>query len=536
MNAQPFSQPFSIRVPLPPGAPSFAGHRRLRNLLATLGGTTTNSVSVIGPRSSGRSTLLQQLSHAEYLSPPTLKDAVVVQASFRSFRGKPQEALQHIIQCMAQALQHRNLPAQGVEAAGSMVIAVKRALEIVPGRLILAIDDFEAVGSDLKKDHQSDLRQAVYHQPRAGYVVASRLPLTRYLQEWGDNLSDLAPLLNPMPELLEPLNRRELQEMIVRAVGFDPESRQPELITRFAHERVGGFALWVQQALAILVQEELMHAPGLEMDAAQCESLEEMMLQRLQQDLNTSYRRLSPGAQRVLEQPGEPTERNTLDELRTAGWAHPEIRREFKPAGSLLEVWLRERRWEQEAPSAPRREHEEDAYDSLIRAVETLNKHYQRVTKQPKRRIIRTDVFGSTNDAPFLRRTVLTEDDLGRLVLSLSRLLYEGTGGTTGEPRQLPEACYQNPDCIVRQVMTLRNRWVHLSHPNEERSERDIQEETAIYVRYIGTQTPRTSEDFRRLAEALRQETIRFIGELVTVCPFGDELKVETLFKKSSAA
>jgi hypothetical protein len=536
MNAQPFFQPFAIRVPLAPGAPSFAGQRRLRNLLATLGGTTTNSVSVTGPRSSGRSSLLQQLSHAEYLSPLALKDAFVVQASFRGYRGKPQEAIQSLILRMTQTLKGRNLPAQGVESADSMVLAVKRALELIPGRLIIAIDDFDVVGSDLKKDHQSDLRQAVYHQPRAGYVVASRLPLTRYLQEWGDDLSDLAPLLNPMPELLEPLNRRELQEMVQRAADFPPDSPQPEFTARFVHERVGGFALWVQQTLAVLVQEELLQVTGLEVDAEQRESIEEMILQRLQQDLSTSYRRLSPGAQRTLEQPGEPTDRSTLDELRMAGWALPESRREFKPAGSLLGLWLRERRWEQDVPSSPRRETEEDAYDSLIRAVETLNKHYQRATKQPKMRIIRTDVFGSTRDAPFLRRTVTTEDDLGRLVLSLARLLYEGTGGATGEKRNLPEACYQNPDCIVRQVMTLRNRWVHLSHPNEQRGERDIQEETSIYMRYIGTQAPRTAEDFRRLADALRQEAIRFIEALATVCPFGDELKVEVLFKRSSVA
>jgi hypothetical protein len=540
MNAPVFSQPFACRTALPPGAPNFAGQKRLRNLLATLGGATmTNSVSIVGPPQSGRSSLLQQLSCPEYL-PPALKDALIVQASFRDYRGEPHGAIQYLIRQVALALKERGLPFQAVEAATSMVAAVKQALESIPGRrLVIAIDDFEKVGSDLKKDHQGDLRQAVYHQSRAGYVVASRLPLTKCLQEWGDGLSDFAPILTPMPDLLEPLTLRELQEMVQRALGLPEASPQAESIARFVHQQVGGFGLWAQQALAVLAEAEVLSVPGLELTGNTREAIETKIFQRLRQDWEASYRRLSPSARRVLDQPAEPADENALNELLMAGWAAPESMEEqrLKLAGLLLGRWLPDRRGEQDSSSPPRHEPGEDAYDMLVRVVDQLNTRYQRLTNTRKERIIRIDVFASSRDVPFLRRQVTTEEDFGRFVLSLARLLWDGTGGATGGKKlTLPQSCYQDANCIVRQAMTLRNAWAHLEHPDDKTRDRNLEAETAVYQRYIGTPSPRTPDDFRRLTDALRQETIRFIQELSSVCPFSPELKVENLFKKTSAA
>lgn len=527
-----FHQPFASRTALPAGAFSFAGRRRVRKLLATLGATTTNSISVVGPRQSGRSSLLQQISYSEYL-PPTLKDAIFVYASFREHRGEPQGAIGYLIRQLAQTLQKHGLPMQAVMTSGSMVDAVERALAVCPGRLIIIIDDFEAVGSDLQKDHQSDLRQAVYHQQRAGYVVASRLSLTRCLQEWGDNLSDFAPILTPMPELLEPLQRREIQEMLQQVLELPLESQLPELAARFVQERVGGFALWVQQALAILVEEELLSGTSLELSEARQHDIEMRISQRIQGDWLTSYRRLSPSAQRALEQSGESIDINLLDELRLAGWALPDSTREFKPAGRLLAQWLRNRPWEDILSPAQQREQEEDLYDKLVIAVDQLNTRYQRMTHKRKETIIRRDVFSSSRDVPFLRRKVRTEEDLGRLILSLARLWYDGTGGATDARKTLPLACYEDPSCIVRQVMTLRNAWIHLEHPNEAESQRNLEAETAVYTRYIGISHPGTEEERRQLADALRRETIRFAEELTKVCPFAQDLKLAPLLPRA---
>lgn len=530
MTDMPFSQPFGARTALSPGALSFAGRRRLRNLVGTLGGTTTNSVSVVGPRQSGRSSLLQQLSYTEHM-PERLKDAVVVQASFRAYRGKPQGAIGYLIGEISNALQRRDLPFQAVQEASSMVDAVNCALAICPGRLIIVIDDFEAVGSDLQKDHQSDLRQAVYHQTRAGYVVASRLPLAKCLQEWGDDLSDLAPILSPMPDLLEPLSARELQEMIQKAVPLDPASPLAQEAAKFVHERVGGFALWAQQALAVLAEDGVLQQPGSTLPQEQFEEIERRIRHRLRGDWNLSYRRLSASAKRALEQPEETVERSTLEELFFAGWVSGDSKQKLKPTGRLLAQWIQERGWEEDTPTSIRRD-EEDHYDRLVATVDRLNTKYQRMTGKRRERLIRVDVFSSSQDMPFLRRTVTRSEDFGRFVLSLSRLLYDGTGGATGGKLNLPEACYQHPDCIVRQLMTLRNAWVHLSHPDEQIGERNLESEVAVYKRYLGVADPQTPEQFGQLSAALMNETIRFINELAHVCPFGPELKVEHLFQE----
>jgi len=536
MSDQSFSQPFGARTALWPGAASFAGKRRLRNLVGTLGGTTTNSVSVVGPRQSGRSSLLQQLSYPEHL-PEVLKDAVIVQASFRAYRGKPQGAIGYVIGEISTALRERDLPFQAVQESTSMVDAVQRALTVCPGRLIMVIDDFEAVGSDLQKDHQSDLRQAVYHQTRAGYVVASRLPLAKCLQEWGDDLSDLAPILSPMPDLLEPLSARDLQEMIQKAVPLAPGSTLALEVASFVLERVGGFALWAQQALAVLAEEGVLQQSTPFPSTAELAGIERRIGHRLRGDWNLSYRRLSASAKRALEQPDEPVDRSVLEELYFAGWAAADSKQKLKAAGSLLTQWIQERGWDEDTPTGARRD-DEDHYDRLVAAVDRLNTKYQRMTGRRKERLIRVDVFSSSQDLPFLRRTVRHPEDFARFALSLSRLLYDGTGGATRGKLNLPDACYENPDCIVRQIMTLRNAWVHLSHPDETTSDRNLESEVAVYKRYLGVATPETPEHFGQLAEKLMEETIRFINELTQVCPFSSELKVERLFhgQESSAA
>src|SRR3989442_8552179 len=204
-------QSFGKRAALPPGCPSFGGQDRLDTLLSIVGGADCiNSVSVTGPRHSGRSSLLQQLSSPEVLAESAaLSRALIVQADFRELRGQAGSAIQHLIDKTAEAARRSGSDARAVGAASSMTECVRAALRILPGPLLIAIDDFEVVGSDLRKDDQADLRNAVYKEARAGYVVATQVPLSSCLEEFGDQLSDFAPLCTPL-ELLEPLSARDI--------------------------------------------------------------------------------------------------------------------------------------------------------------------------------------------------------------------------------------------------------------------------------------------------------------------------------------
>jgi hypothetical protein len=426
-----YLQPFGIRKPLLPGASTFAGEGRIHRVLALLGTDTTHSVSITGPRLSGRSTLLAQFSCPEFLAPyKALAGVAVVQADFRDFRGRAPSAVRYLINSVADTLEARQLDAIRVRESTTMVDCIRRTLELIPGeRLVIAIDEFERVGSDLRKDDQADLRNSVNKQPMAGYVVASHLPLSRCLEEFGDNLSDFAPSCTPLPRLLLPLSLHEVRSMVQRGAP----RYGPELQARVAdavYARVGGFAQWVQQGLAAAVE-----ALETEQEAFEV-ALDAELPPKLDDDFFLSYHRLSVAAQQCIEEAtfGEVLGPE-LEELHLAGWARPNGTA-FKSSGSIVERWIRSRAWNRpEHRNAPT---DADQYERLVRAVEYLNQRHQRALGRGKEVVIRPDVFHISSDVAFLRRSTQDADDLGRKVLALARLLYEGTGGGTPGRLRLP--------------------------------------------------------------------------------------------------
>jgi hypothetical protein len=503
---------------------------RLHKLLALLGADSTHCVSVTGPRLCGRSSLLAQLSSAELLGPyAALKHAVVVQADFREYRGRASSAIRYLINTVAETLEARHLNAGRVRGAGTMVDCVRGALELVPGRrVVIAIDEFERIGSDLRKDDQADLRTAVNKQPMAGYVVASHLPLSRCLEEFGDDLSDFAPSCTPLPRLLLPLTLRDIRSMIeLGAPGHGPEVQAR--VSETVYSRVGGFPLWVQQGLAAALE-------ALETDPLEFEHILDAELPpRLDDDLFLSYRRLSAAAQQFIEEAAfwDNVSGPEIEELQLAGWARPS-RPGFEPSGSLVERWIRGRSWDRPGHrSTPR---DADQYERLVRAVEYLNQRHQRALGRRNEFVIRPDVFHISSDVAFLRRSTHDADDLGRKVLALARLLYEGSGGGTKGHLRLPQWCYESPDSVVYQVTRLRHDFVHLENTDAEQADRDAKAQANIYVRYTGEPGPPSRGQARLMGDALIEEAIFQLEVLMTYCPFQPELKVGDVLADARAA
>ncbi len=530
MNDSNRTQPFGARQALPPGATSFGGRKRLDEVLALLGTLDSeNSVSVSGPRQSGKSSLLQQLSDASALQPyPSLTGALVVQADFRDFRGRAASAIQYLIDTIAAKLDEEAVPGgAAVRKSGTMVTAVRNALHALGGRrLIIAIDDFEYVGSDLKKDEQADLRNAVYKQPNAGYVVASRLALSRCLEEFGDPLSDFAPSCVRLPRLLGPLGVRDIQHMIERALPTMPAETR-HAAAKVVHDRVGGFACWVQQALALAVR----HIP--DSDGRLLErQFEDELFERLQDDFALGYRRLSARTQRYIEESaiGDGLDGEDQLELEISGWTTPGSPT-FKPSGNLVERWIRSGAWERQPVRAAAVE--SDPYERLVRAVELVNRRHQRATGRASEFVIRPDVFFSSSDIAFLRRETQCEEDLGRKVLVLARLLYEGSGGATKGRLRLPQWCYDDPGSIVYQVTRLRHAFVHLENPNASEASRDLQAEAQVYRRYVGVLDPSSLDQYKKLGEALIEEAIFQLECMRDYCPFVPDLKLGALIAES---
>jgi hypothetical protein len=419
--------------------------------------------------------------------------------------------------------------ARRVRDAGTMVDCVRGALELVPGRrLLLAIDDFERVGSDLRKDDQADLRSAVNKQSQAGYVVASRLPLSRCLEEFGDDLSDFAPSCAPLPRLLLPLSLRDIRSMVERGAP----GHGPEVVARVSdavHSRAGGFALWVQQGLAAAFD-------ALETDPSDYDRIVDAELSRtLDEDLFLSYRRLSAVAQQCIEEAAFAVKVSgpELEELHLAGWAHP-LRPGFEPSGSLVERWIRDRSWDR--PGRRSALKDADQYERLVRAVEYMNQRHQRALGRRNEVVIRPDAFHISSDVAFLRRATHDADDLGRKVLALARLLYEGSGGGTKGKLRLPQWCYDSPDSVVYQVTRLRHDFVHLENTDEAQADRDAKAQADIYVRYTGEPGPPSREQARLMGDLLMEEAIFQLEVLRSYCPFQADLKAGDILEEARAA
>jgi hypothetical protein len=524
---------FGKRTALVAGCPTFAGvETRLRSVLQSVGGlTTTNSVSVVGPRQSGRSSLLRQLAHEPYYSRvQPLQGATFVHADFRDLKGQPDGAVRLLITRIAEALEQRSLPAGPVRDSSTMCAAVEAALRVVPGRLVVLIDDFEQVGSDLRRDHQADLRQAVYSRPRAGYVIATRLPLQRCLEEFGDPLSDLAPICNPLPEAIWPLDPRDIASAVSAAFGMDRQTVLGPRAARYVYERVGGHPLWVQQALSVLEERGLMEqlaTPEAPLQAD--ENVDRAIIWRLEDTWSAGLRQLSHDALSALSQGGK-SDRVTWKELVLGGWADPGCDLQVRPAGCLVGSWLSEGHWRSGTPTL---DGGDDPYSQLVFAVEALNQRYQRCTGKPREKLIRPEVFTSGRDSAFLRRTVSSRKDFDDFVGALARLLNEGTQRGPGV-RTLPQFCYEDPRSIVRQAMTLRNPSVHIEPYDPTEAERILQAQIGVYQRYLGIPDPSTSGEFGRLAAAMLEEAVDFLRRATQFCPFAPDLSADALLNREA--
>lgn len=521
-------QYFGKRVPLHPGCTSFGGRDRLDTLLSTIFGVDgANSVSIVGPRQSGRSSLVQQLSHPEAVHPyDKCGSSVVAQVDFRPFKGRPAEAMRGVVDAIAAALGRRGVESTRVAAQDSVTAAVGAALELVAGTLVIAIDDFDQVASDLTKDDQGDLRAAVYRRSRAAYVLVSRLPLSHCLEGFGDDMSDLARSCVPVANLVAPLSPAEIIDMVRRRVP-DCSLEVARQVVSKVHFEVGGFPLFIQQALAVafaptadVSNSEFVNQAG--------RALAEALPEQIEDDLLRSFRRLSGPARSCLTNGVEHASGDVLRELRSTGWLVLNAG-EITVAGAALARWARSATWTSGRLN-PNPADQDDRYDQLVKVVAELNEQHRRNSVKKKEKILRQDVFESYRDVPYLRRRVVRVEDFGRKVISLARLLYEGSGGGVRDAKlKLPRACYEDRRSVVFQVARLRHAWVHLEHPDDRQAERNIDEEAAVYERYTGERAPVAIELLANMGDALMDETIRLLSALREKCPFAEDLDLEPI-------
>ena len=526
---------FGMRSALSGESAAFFGvESRVDRVLANVvGHSSTNCVALVGPARSGRSTLLRRIAHAPDLTRNGAPGALTVEVEMRDSRSRPEDALAELVRRLAQAMVEAGLPASAVAGTTSLRSAVAAALGSFDGRLLFVLDDFEYVASELRKADQIEMRQAVYKQDRVAYVVGSRIPLSHCTEEFGDALSEIAPLFTTL--FIEPLTVREVERAVRNACPWmSPED--VGAISQFAYSLVGGFPEWVQRALAVTA--EMFEAEpgataavvGLHDDAI------ESVLVDLSDDLRRSFSRLPSSARRLLlTLPATPPVAFTPsapghNELFASGWiAKVKNGEPVRLSGAVIEAWLSRRGGDvlYERPPEPL-----GRYERLVSAVDVLNDRYRHATGKGGPKLMRPDVFTIPRHMPHLLRNVRNRGELDSFAHALALLLYDGTGGGTAgkQATTLPQWCYDDPRSVVRHVTDLRHATAHLPHVDEDEESKRQEALARVYARYLDVRSPAVERDFRLLADNIFDAAITFIEKITTYVPFAANLSPDAVF------
>lgn len=522
------STQFGTTDALAPGSPLFAGEQsRVQRVLRRLGGSNErNSASIVGPRRSGRSSALNQLLHRKHRAAvASLVGSMVVHGDLGGYRGRPEEAIQYVIDRCSEAFERRALDPAPLSRCDRMTDLVDEATRQLGGTLIFTLDNFDVVAADLRKDHQRDLRQAVEGRD-AAYVVSAREVLSNTLEEIPeDESSELHPLVEPVESVLRPLRRREVAAIIGRRFGVTGAG---EACARELLEIIGGQASWIQQALGVLER----HGPDAladfgSLDHAALGEFEEEVMQELDDEWRESYRWL-PLDDRWFIEKGisfQSDDWAIRDRLMLSGWHAPSEKDCFRPAGRLLERWLEERtgRIELKAHGPS-----EEPYEQLLYGVELLNWRHRRRLGSDAAFVVKPGILAPSRGQTYLRRRVRTEVELAQFIDALWRLLFLGTNGTYNDGRTLPARCYEESASLISDLGVLRALWIRCADPAEPEHACDEQRAEALHKKFTGVERLVEADHLERLARGLMDSSIRFVARLCEEYPFDGEHDLRT--------
>ena len=526
---------FGMRGPLSGESTAFfgVGSRVDKVLGGVLGQSATNCVALVGPARSGRSSLLRRIAHPPDLARNGAPGALSVEVGMRAFRHRPEDALSEMVGQLAVAMDGAGLPTSASLGAASLRTAVTTVLGSFGGRLLFVLDDFECVASELRKADQMEMRQAVYKQDRVAYVLGSRIPLSHCTEEFGDALSEIAPLFST--HYIEPLTVKEVERTIVSACPT-VSAEEAARIAHYVCSLVGGFPEWVQRALAVI--PEVVEAEGGaigDLDGLRSDVIESVVLD-LEDDLRRSFSRLPTSAKRLIlglsESPVAFAPSTAgHNELLASGWiAKVKHGEPVRIAGEVLGTWLSRRGGDElhQRPSEPM-----GRYERLVSAVDVLNDRHRHAMGKGGPKLMRPDVFTIPRHMPHLLRNVRNRGELDSFCHALALLLYDGTGGGTsgmGAKPTLPQWCYDDSRSVVRHVMDLRHATAHLHHADVDDGSKRQDALSRVYACYLDVPSPANERDFRMLADNIFEAAIKFIEKITGYVPFAASLSPDAVF------
>ena len=294
--------PFRAGEPLDPsqGRELFRGREEsIREIEAHLAlATEARSVALLGPRRTGKSSLLRML-------PEMLPDAVCV---FFDLQAYPVETPAGFFRALAQTTREQarrsrqlllpELPAGSpFEAATAWIEALENAL--TDRRLLICIDEFEALESSFGGSREDLLRlmglfrATIQHRRKVRLLVAGEAPFDELDAMWDSHFVSVREVR------LGHLAPEVAVELVRRPIPSFPEDAIPEPVARRLVERTGAQPFLVQlfaQLLVSLLNDEKRKSATL----ADLEKAEEQALGQVGSYFRDLWNRAPPPAKEVL--------------------------------------------------------------------------------------------------------------------------------------------------------------------------------------------------------------------------------------------
>ncbi len=435
MTDKPETCHFGLRTPLR-SSDCFLGRKtRTQQVInAVFKHDGAEGAVVVGPPRSGRTSVLYQLkSEAERLDEHR-PEVVVAIADMRGCESNAASGMEKIIDAIREATKARTPPLK------DLADAIPRALARIPGRLVIAVDNFDVLAPYLRRDEQAVIRASASND--VAWVLTTAAPMTECLEFFGDRQSDVIDIVKHNTIHLEPLEIGHIQDALAEC-GLSPENA--EAWAAFVHERVGGFAAWLQLALCCVLQvgRDRLEAGPRGMDAVSTHALEVDIRKVLSIPVCEGALALDARARLGLDQ--VPEQCKDEDRLRQAGF----INTEHSWSGTIIEELASGRNWlEQRIQEYPRG----DRYERLSFEIDRINGRSWRAGGTA---VIEHGRVASRRVQPYLRRETKSRDDARALVDALAYLFTPATRKDPDASR-LPKELSTKPDSPLSELA-----WLH---------------------------------------------------------------------------
>lgn len=408
--------------PLPAGSPAFIDRsRRVQDVLRTVGGQGGSGLHIYGPRRSGKTTALLQLTDvAQRETVTALQGSVVVYSDMAPFAGDAVAGMRGICRRLAEET------GAAISQEANLVVAVDAALRAIPRRLLVLIDNFEQIAPYLEREHQGIFRTAFYEKPAASCVVATKASLDECLEFFGDQKSDAKDVIVKQIALA-PVVSAEIAEVLVQNGVLEESAHE---WGEYVRTNVGGNVAWVKEAVVVIQSHVGLEQGPRQLSPQVLREVERRIADACEQPWTKAYQDLPHKLRRWLAWRTPGLDDGSTRDLRLRGWAE-----DGRICGRVLEEWLGGDRGEPVLPQAA------GHYERLLRAAEKLNERAWD-QKESWNDILQTTWLTKSAVQPFLRRPVRDRAMLQDLVTALHDALFKGTEGDSIRRRRLPACCY----------------------------------------------------------------------------------------------